>query len=126
GRFIVITQQMLIVTAAARHCRFQQLLGQDHPGSQSSTVRTVIAFANAIESIAGRNYPGIGGRALQVLAKIFEQSWVFRRKRSKVVDCFIYAGCQACSRYVVAQDSAIDDLREESSLRNELTHQVRD
>ena len=80
GRFIVVTQQMLVVTAANWHCRFQQVLGQDHPGSQASTVRTVIAFANAIESVAGRNYPGIGGWALQVLAEIFEQGWVFRRE----------------------------------------------
>src|SRR5207237_7128049 len=50
---------------------------------------------------------------------------MFWRKRSKVVDRLIDTGCQTGSRHIVAQNSTIDDLCEESRLRDEFAHELR-
>ncbi len=50
---------------------------------------------------------------------------MFRRQRRKVVDGLIDSGGQTGGRHVMAEDSAINDLREKSGLRNQFPHQVR-
>src|SRR5438105_320592 len=117
---------MFVVRTAARSCRGRKMLGQNHLRAQSRTVGTVAAFSNAIEPVAGSDDPGIGGGTFQVLTEIFEDGRVLRGKGSKVVDGLIYAGCQAGGCNVVAQDSAVDHLREESGLGDELPHEVWD
>jgi len=108
---------MFVVRAAAGGCGRQQVLRQNHSCSQARTVGTVAAFSDAIEPVAGGDDPCVGGGALQVLAEVLECRGVFRGKGSKVVDRFIDAGCQACGCHIVAQDSPIHHLREESRLR---------
>src|SRR5690349_6459449 len=102
------------------------MLRQNYPCSQSRTIGTVAAFSNAIEPVAGSDDPGIGSGTLQVLAEILKHRRMFRREGSKIVDGLIYAGCEAGGRDVVAQDSAVDHLREEGGLRDELPHKVWD
>src|SRR6266568_3943288 len=102
------------------------MLWQNYFCSQSRAVRTMVAFSNAIEPIAGGDDPGIGGGALQVLAEIFENGRMFGGKGSKIVDRFVDTGSQAGGGDVVAEDSAIHNLREEGGLRDEFAHQVRD
>src|SRR5213080_2540352 len=125
-RLIVIAEQMLVVRAAAGSCSCQKMLRQNYFCAQSRTIGTVAAFSNAIEPVAGSDDPGIGGGTLQVLTEIFEDGRMLRGKGSKVVDGLIYAGCQAGGCNVVAQDSAVDRLREESGLGDELPHEVWD
>ena len=83
------------------------------------------AFANPVETVAGSDYPGIGGWALQIFAKVFEHRGRLRRHRRKIIERFIHAGRETRGRHVVAQNSAIHDLREEACLRDEFAHQVR-
>ncbi len=111
-RLIVVAEQMFVVSAAGG-CRAQQMLGQNHSCSQARTIGTVAAFSDAIEPVAGSDDPRVRGWALQVLAEVLENRRVFRGKGSKVVNRFVYAGCQAGGGHVVAQDSPIHHLREE-------------
>ena len=99
---------------------------QNYAGAQIGTIGTVAACANAIEPIAGSDDPRVRSGALQVLSKVLKYRGVFGRYGSKVVDCFIYAGCDTCGGHVVAKDSSVHDLREKSGLRNEFANQVRD
>src|SRR5437016_2009584 len=116
---------MFIVRASAGSCSRQKMLGQDHFRAQSRAVRTMAAFSNAIEPVAGSDDPGIGGGTFQVLTEIFEDGRMLRGKGSKVVDGFIDASRQAGGRDVMAQDSAVHHLREEGGLGDEFAHQVR-
>src|SRR2546429_796049 len=115
---------MFIVRASAGSCSRQKMLGQDHFRAQSRAVRTMAAFSNAIEPVAGSDDPSIGGGTFQGLTEIFEDGRMLRGKRSKVVDGLIYAGCQAGGCHVVPQDSAVHHLREEGGLGDELPHKV--
>src|SRR5579859_580875 len=117
---------MSVVRSAARCCCRQEVLRQNYPSAQPWAVRVVIAFTDTIVAIARCNHPRIGGRALQILAKVLERRRVLRRKRRKVVDGFIDAGGEAGSSHVVAKYAAVDDLREKSALRNQFLHQMRD
>ena len=85
----------------------------------------MVALANAVETVAGSHNPGIRARTLQVFAEILEHRGVFRRDSGEVIEGLVDAGDQAGGGHVVAQDSPIDDLGEESRLRNEFAHQVR-
>src|SRR5438477_2336969 len=116
---------MFVVRAAAGSCRGQEMLGQNYFCSQSRAVRTMAAFSNAIEPVAGSDDPGIGGGTFQVLTEIFEDGRMLRGKGSKVVDGFIDASRQAGGGDVMAQDSAVHHLREEGGLGDEFAHQVR-
>ena len=85
----------------------------------------MVAFANAVETIAGRDHPGIGRRAPQVFAEIFEHRWMFGGTAAKLLTVSYTPGGKAGGGDVVAQDSPVHDLREEGRLRNEFAHQVR-
>src|SRR5579864_4928436 len=116
---------MFVVVAAAGGCRGQQMLRQNHPRSQPGAEGTMTAFANAVETIAGSDHPGIRGWTLQLFAKVFKYRGRLRGERCKVINRFINASSQTRGRDVVAEDSTIDDLREKSGLRDEFAHQVR-
>src|SRR5579862_4715184 len=109
---------MLVVVAASGSGRGQQTLGQNHACAQARTVRSMTAFTNPVEAVAGGNHPGIGRGTLQVFAKVFEHRWGLRSDGSKVVKCFIHAGGKTGGRDIVSQNSAIHDLGEEGSLRD--------
>ncbi len=85
----------------------------------------MIAAADAIETVAGSDNPGILSGALEILAKVFKDGGMLRRKRGEIVDGFIDASGKAGGGHIVAEDAAIDDLREERGLRNEFADQVR-
>src|SRR3984957_20211226 len=109
-----------------RHGCGEQTLGQDHPCTHSSSVREVAALANKAESIAGSNHPGIGCRAAQILAEVFEDRWIVRGNGGEVVEGFVRPRYQACSRNIMTQDPSIDYLGEERALGNELVQEMRD
>src|SRR5271168_3121098 len=83
------------------------------------------AFTDAVETIAGRHNPSVRRRTLAVATEVFEDGWVLRRKRGKVVDGFVYSRRQARRCYIVSKNAAIYHLCEKSRLRNQLFHQVR-
>src|SRR5437016_13048630 len=116
---------MLVVRAAAGSCSCQKMLRQNYFCAQSRAVGTVAAFSNAIETVAGSDDPGIGGGALQVLSEIVEDGRMFRGKGGKIDDRFVDTSRQAGGCDVVAEDSAIDHLREKGGLRDEFAHEVR-
>src|ERR1700720_3083783 len=62
---------------------------------------------------------------MQVSAEILENGRMFGRDCGKVVEGFVRAGSKARRSHIVAQDAAIDDLREKGGLGNHLAHQVR-
>ena len=82
------------------------------------------AFANPVESVAGRDYPRIRRGTLQILAEVFEDSGIFRRHRGKVVEGLINARRQTRRGHIMAEDAAIDNLAEERRARHQLTQQV--
>src|ERR1700746_2515720 len=84
------------------------------------------ALTDAVKAVAGRDDPGVGGWPLQIFPEIFEHRGRFGGNRGEVVERCINAARQAGSRNVVAQNSTIDNLREEASLRDQVAHQVRD
>src|SRR5437868_10477923 len=102
------------------------MLGENNASAQAGAVSAIIAFSDAVETVAGRDDPGVRRRALQIFAEILEDRRVLRGKRSEIVDGLVDAGREACGGHIMAQDSAVYDLREESGLRNQLSHQVRD
>src|SRR5580700_9330520 len=102
------------------------MLGKNHSGPQARAIGTVAAFADAIETVAGSNDPCVRRRALAVFAKVFKHRRVLRGKRGKIVDGFLDSCSQACGGDIVAQDSAIDHLGEESRPGNEFAHEMRD
>ena len=63
---------------------------------------------------------------MQVLAEVLENSGMFGRDRGKVVERFVGSGRETCGGNVMAEDTAINDLREEGRLRNHLAQEVRD
>src|SRR5580692_1904804 len=83
-------------------------------------------LSDAVKTVAGRDDPCIGRRPPQIFAEVFEHRGRLWGNGSEVVEGFIDAGRQAGSRYVVAQNSSIDDLCEEASLRDQFAHQMRD
>src|SRR5579859_4695551 len=125
GSLVVVTQQMLVIGGSSRHGRSEQMLGQDHPRSGAGTVRTIVALANAIESVARSDHPGVRERAMQVFAKVLEYRWMAGRHCGKVVEGFVDASGQAGSGDVVAEDPLIDYLGKETRLRDELLEEVR-
>ena len=115
---VIVAKKMLIIRLAAGHCCREQMFGQNYPGAGPGAIRTMTAFADAVESIAGRHHPGIGRWTLQVLPIIFKDCRILGRKRGEIIYRLINAGCQAGGCDVVAQNSAIHYLREESRLRD--------
>src|SRR5579864_7980983 len=83
------------------------------------------ALPDTVKAVAGRDYPCVGGWPLQIFAEVFEHRGRFGGNRGEVVERFINAGRKASRRNIVAEDSTIDDLREEASLRDQVAHQVR-
>ena len=53
------------------------------------------ALSDTVKSVARSDHPGVRGRALQILAKVFEDRGMIRRHRSEIVQCFINSGGQA-------------------------------
>src|SRR6202041_2439956 len=58
-------------------------------------------------------------------AKVFEDCWMAGRHCGKVIEGFVHSGGQAGSGDVVAEDTLIHYLGEETRLRDELVEQVR-
>src|SRR5690348_15083949 len=83
------------------------------------------ALTNALETVAGSNHPSVGGRALQILSKIFEDGRVLGRNWSEVVECFVCAGGEARIRDIVAQDASVHDLGKECCPRHQFRQQAR-
>src|SRR5712692_2395798 len=123
--FIIVAQQMLVIGGAAGHRRGQQMLRQNDAGAKAGPVRAVIAFADAVETVAGSHNPSIRRRTLQVFAEILEDGWVLRRKRSKIVDRLVDSRGETGGRDIMSEDSAIHDLGKKGGLRDQLSHQVR-
>src|SRR5271168_1796916 len=124
GRFVTVAEQMFVIAGAASHRRGEQMLGENHAGAKAGPVRAVAALSNAIKSIAGGYDPGIRGRALQILAKVFKRRGMFRGQGSKVIQGFVDACGQTGRGHIMAENSAIDDLRKESGLRDQLADQM--
>jgi hypothetical protein len=124
GRLVVIPQQVFVVRPFLGGRR-EKVLRQDDASPGPRPIRPVTAFANAIETIAGRDYPRIRGRAAQVLAEVLEDRWVLGGQRGKVVNRLVHAGREAGSCYVVPQDASVHDLREERRSGQQLPHQMR-
>src|SRR5580704_6610894 len=102
------------------------MLGEDDPGSLAWTIRATVALSNTVETIAGRDYPCIGGGALEIFAEILKNGRVFGRDGGEVIEGFVHAGGQARGRDVVAQDSLVRDVGEEARLGGELVQHVGD
>ena len=66
------------------------------------------------------------GRTLEILAEVFEDRGIVGRHRREIVERLVGAGDDAGGRDVVAENAAIDHLREERRLRDQLVQQVRD
>src|ERR1700682_314843 len=65
--FVVIMQQMFKVRCRAGCYGPQQMLRQNDSGAKTSAVGTVFTFSNAIEPVAGSDYPRIRRWALEIL-----------------------------------------------------------
>src|ERR1700685_4459101 len=102
--------------ARGRQRRSKQAFRQNDSGAESRTIGAVAALADAIEPVAGRNYPSVRCRPVQVPAEIFENGRVFGRNGGEVVEGFVDACRQARSGYIMTQDSAIHHLREDRGL----------
>src|SRR5437868_4785806 len=102
------------------------MLRQNDLGAEAGTVGTILTLANAVEPVAGSDYPCAGGGTVQVFAEIFEDCGMFWWNCRKVVECFVDAGCQARGRHIVAQYSLVHHLSEETGLRSKLVEHVRD
>ena len=84
----------------------------------------MLAFADAIESIAWRNHPCIACRPFQFAPEIFEHCRVLRSHCGEVIERLIDAGSQAGGGDVMSEYSPIYHLREERRLRNQFAQQV--
>src|SRR5581483_3956049 len=119
--FVIVAKQVLVMeTFAGRERGGQQTFWENHTRAHPGTIRTVSTLADAVESVTWRNHPRICRGPLQILTKVFDDSWIFRRHGCKVVEAFVDTGCQACGRHIMPQDAPIHDLAEECGLRNEL------
>src|SRR5258708_3535470 len=102
-----------------RQRRLQQALWQYDARAKAGTVGSMAAFANPIESVTGRDYPGIGGRSLQVLAEVLKDGRVGWRNGRKVVERFINTRGQTRCCDVVSQNPTIDYLRKKRCRRHQ-------
>src|SRR4029077_4756098 len=84
------------------------------------------AFTDPVKTVAGSDHPRIRRWTLQIFAKVFKHGWRRWRDCGKIIESFVNPSSKACSRDVVAKDSAIYNLCEKRRLRNEFTHHVRD
>src|SRR5580704_16017354 len=123
--FVVVAQEMVVIRAAGS-CGGEQMFWKNDARAGARSVRAIVAFADAIETIAGRDDPRVVGRALEIFAEIFKDRRIAGRDSSEIVEGLVGSGGEARRCDVVAEDSAIDDLREEGSLRNHFLHHVRD
>src|SRR6185437_2141485 len=115
---VVVAQQVLIIGGGVgRERLLQKTLRQDYLGSVVRAERAGIAAADAIEAVARRNHPGVVRRAFQVLSKVLEDGWVFRRSRGEVIESFINSSRETGGSHVVPQNSAILHARKECALR---------
>src|SRR6266478_5808342 len=122
---VIVAKQMLVIGGAAGHRRGQQMLEKNNAGTEATAVGAVIAFSNAVETVARCDDPGVGGRAFQIFAEIFENGGMLRRERSEIVDRLIDARSEAGGRDVMSEDSAVHHLRKKRGLRDQLSHQMR-
>ncbi len=125
-RLIVVAQQVLIIVTAPGRSGRKQPFRQDDASTQSGSIRTMTAFPDPIETVAGSDHPCIGRWALQILAKVFENSRRFGRDRREIIERLVHAGSEARGRHIVAQNSLIHHLRKKTGSRNEFTHEMRD
>lgn len=100
------------------------MLGQDDSCAQACAVRAVVAFSNAIESIARRDDPSIAGAAVEIFAKVLEDGRIVGRYGGEVIECFVDAGGEAGRGHIMAENSLVDDLRVESRLRKQRFDEV--
>jgi len=128
GRFVIVAEQVLIAGAVA--CRRErggkQTLRKDHTRAKPGTVEFVGAFADARESIAGRDYPGVGSWALQVFAEVLEDGRIVGGDGGEVVEGFVDARHDAGRGHVMAEDALVDDVGQERGLGHEFIEEVRD
>src|SRR5579859_1882719 len=123
--FVIIEQKMVVFGfPAGRERRGQQSFGENDSRSHPGAVRTTTTFTDAVESVAGRDNPSVGGGPFQIPAEVFKDRGIFRRHRSKVVKFFIHAGGQAGRCNIVPKNSPIDYLGKKSSLGDELSEKV--
>src|SRR5580658_5422241 len=102
------------------------MLWQNNSGPEAGCKCSSRTLTNAVKTIAGSNHPRIVDRSTQSFAEVFEDRGILRGNIREVVEPFIDAGRQTGSRHVVTQNSSIDYLRKERSLRNQLLHQMGD
>jgi len=122
---VIVLQQVLIIDVAGRHCCTQQMLRKNYARAESWAIPAMITFTYPIEAVAGSDNPSIGGRPLQIAAKVFKNCWIVRWNRGEVVEVFIDAGSEASCGYVVAKNAAINYLSKKRRLRNKLIEQMR-
>src|SRR5580704_550314 len=84
------------------------------------------ALADSIETIAGRNHPGIRRRTLQIFAEIFEHGGRLGRYRCEIVEGLVSAGSKACRSYVMTENPPVHDLCKEAGARYQLAHHMWD
>ena len=116
---------MAVIAAAGRRGG-EQMFWKNDARAGAGSVRAIVALADAIETVAGRDDPRVVRRAFQIFAEIFKDRRIVWRDGGEIVECLVSAGGEAGRRDVVAENSAIDDLREKRGLRNHLAHHVRD
>src|SRR5579872_2903887 len=116
----------MVVIRAAGSCGGEQMFWKNDARAGTRSVRAIVALADAIEAVAGRDDPRIVRRALEIFAEIFKDGRIVGRDGCEIVERLVGSGGEARRCDVVAENSAIDDLGEEGSLRNHLPHHVRD
>src|ERR1700739_198237 len=123
---VVIAQEPFIIRRVSFHDAAQQLLRKYDCRAQAFAVERMIAFADAIEAVAGCDYPHIRCRAPAVAPIVLKKGWVLWRNRGEVIERFITSRSQAGICFGVTKYSAIDDLGVKRGLRSQLVDKSRD
>lgn len=122
-RFVVVAQETLVVGRDAG-MRSEQLLGKNDGGSAAAAVEGMIALADVVEAIAGRDDPAVGGGAAQIMPEVLKQSGMLWRDGSEVIEGLVTSRGETCVGDIVAENAAVDDLRVEGGLWNQLCQKV--
>src|SRR5579863_9301839 len=116
---------MAVVAFARGRCG-EQMFWKNDPRAGARSVRTIVALADAIETIARGDDPRVVRWPFQIFTEIFKDGRIVGRDCGEIVERLVRPGGETRRRDVVAQNSAIHYLREKRRLRNHLAHHVRD
>jgi hypothetical protein len=99
--FVVIAQEALVLGRAAG-MRTEQLLRQNDGGSAAVAVEGMIALADVVEAVAGRNDPTVGSGAPQIVPEVLKQSGMLWCDGSEVVEGLVASRGEACVGDIVS------------------------